>query len=115
MHLLVLLSFCNSQEALLSFPLLQNQPQIGYRARAQRRAILRLPSAALFVYLGTGYPCHPYCQAVDEDEKFREVASSTEEQTKQFSLKRCLKYRRKKLALTLALLLKAAIGISVHP
>lgn len=63
---------------------------------------------------GTGYPCHPYCLAVDEDEKLHCVALSTADENKsQFPLKQCLRYKRKKLALTLALLVRAAIGTAM--
>lgn len=60
--------------------------------------------------MGTGYPCHPYCLAVDEDEKLRAKLSIADKNKSQLPLEECLRYKRKKLALTLALLVKAAIG-----
>lgn len=62
---------------------------------------------------GTGYPCHPYCLAVDEDAKLRgAIMDAAEDKKVRVPLRHCLKYRRKKLALTLALLVKAAVGAS---
>ncbi|CDJ62433.1 hypothetical protein, conserved [Eimeria necatrix] len=59
---------------------------------------------------GTGYPCHPYCLAFDEDEMLHEAfLKMADENRAQSPLKQCLRYKRRKLALTLALLSKAAI------
>ncbi|KAL8428234.1 hypothetical protein Efla_005336 [Eimeria flavescens] len=61
--------------------------------------------------MGTGYPCHPYCLAIDKDVKLDSaLLSGVGEDSTQFPLRHCLKYRRKRLALSLALLLKAAVG-----
>ncbi|OEH77676.1 hypothetical protein cyc_08027 [Cyclospora cayetanensis] len=61
--------------------------------------------------MGTGYPCHPYCHLVDEDENmFPVVTEAADEKHSRAPLRQCRKYKRKKLSLTLALLLKSAIG-----
>lgn len=70
------------------------------------------PFGTFCVYFsGTGYPCHPYCLAFDEDEMLHEAfLKMADENRAQSPLKQCLRYKRRKLALTLALLSKAAIG-----
>ena len=51
---------------------------------------------------------------MDEDEALHEVILEAADENKSLSpLKQCLKYKRKKLALTVALLSKAAIGNTV--
>ncbi|KAL8275846.1 hypothetical protein Esti_000409 [Eimeria stiedai] len=66
------------------------------------------------VLMGTGYPCHPYCLAVDKDLSLGSaLLSGPDKRISQFPLRHCLRYRRKRLALTLALLLKAAVGIDI--
>ncbi|KAL8453089.1 hypothetical protein Emed_000959 [Eimeria media] len=64
--------------------------------------------------MGTGYPCHPYCLAVDKDLSLGSaLLSGPDKKSSQFPLRNCLRYRRRRLGLTLALLLKAAVGIDI--